>query len=107
METEAAIASPERGLELGTARLQQAAPDGEVVVGPAAQRLLRGAVIVNPLDGAPAGPGWQVLEIVARAPAIPRALDAPILGRQGELTRLRSAFRRWSAPAPCATHGAG
>jgi DNA-binding SARP family transcriptional activator len=77
------------------ARLQQAAPDGDVVVGPAAQRLLRGAVIMKPLDPAPGGTtGWQILEIVARAPAIPRALDAPMFGRQRELTRLRSAFRR-------------
>jgi DNA-binding SARP family transcriptional activator len=76
-------------------RLQQAAPDGEVVVGPAAQRLLRGAVIMKPFDGAPEGTtGWLILEIVAGAPAIPRALDAPMFGRQDELTRLRSAFRR-------------
>ncbi|MGH2416815.1 MAG: BTAD domain-containing putative transcriptional regulator, partial [Candidatus Limnocylindria bacterium] len=76
-------------------RLQQAAPDGDVVVGPAAQRLLRGAVIMKPLDGAPTGTtGWQILELVAGAPAIPRGLDAPMVGRQGELTRLRSAFRR-------------
>jgi DNA-binding SARP family transcriptional activator len=76
-------------------RLQQAAPDDEVVVGPAAQRLLRGAVIMRPLDGA-AGEttGWQILEVVARAPAIPSAPDAPMFGRQNELTRLRSAFRR-------------
>jgi DNA-binding SARP family transcriptional activator len=76
-------------------RLQQAAPDDEVVVGPAAQRLLRGAVIMKPLDRPPTGTtGWQILEIVAHAPAIPRALDAPMFGRQGELTQLRSAFRR-------------
>jgi DNA-binding SARP family transcriptional activator len=76
-------------------RLQQAAPDDKVVVGPAAQWLLRGAVIMKPLDGPPAGTtGWQILEIVAHAPAIPRALDAPMFGRQGELTQLRSAFRR-------------
>jgi DNA-binding SARP family transcriptional activator len=76
-------------------RLQQAAPDSEVVVGAAAQRLLRGAVIMKPLDTAPAGAtGWLILEVVAGAPAIPRALDAPMFGRQDELTRLRSAFRR-------------
>jgi class 3 adenylate cyclase len=75
-------------------RLQQAAPDDEVVVGPAAQRLLRGVVIMRPLEAA-AGEttGWQILEVVAHAPAIPRALDAPMFGRQSELTRLRSAFR--------------
>ena len=76
-------------------RLQQAAPDNEVVVGPAAKRLLRGAVIMQPIDGAPGGTtGWQILEIVVGASAIPRAPDAPMFGRQGELTLLRSAFRR-------------
>jgi DNA-binding SARP family transcriptional activator/class 3 adenylate cyclase len=76
-------------------RLQQAAPDGEIVVGPSAQRLLRGAVIMKPLEGGSGGTtGWQILEIVARAPAIPRAFDGPMFGRQDELTRLRSAFRR-------------
>ncbi|HJP65576.1 MAG TPA: BTAD domain-containing putative transcriptional regulator [Actinomycetota bacterium] len=76
-------------------RLQHAAPDNEVVVGPAAQRLLRGTVIMKTHDGGPGGiTGWQILEVVTGAPAIPRALDAPMFGRQGELTRLRSAFRR-------------
>ncbi len=76
-------------------RLQQAAPDGEVVVGPAAQRLLRGAVIVKPFGDATSGTaGWQILEVVAGASVIPRALDAPMFGRQGDLARLRSAFRR-------------
>ena len=73
----------------------RAAPDGEAVVGPAAQRLLRGVVIMKPLDRTPdETTGWQILEIVARAPAIPRSFDAPMFGRHGELTRLRSAFRR-------------
>ena len=76
-------------------RLHQAAPDDEVVIGPAAQRLLRGAVIMKPLDGARGvTTGWQILEIVAGAPAIPRSSDAPMFGRQVELTLLRSAFRR-------------
>jgi DNA-binding SARP family transcriptional activator len=87
-----AVAGP---LVRAAAQLQQAAPDGEAVVGPAAQRLLRGAVIMKPVDGAPGRTvGWLILEIVAGAPAIPRALDAPMFGRQGELTRLRSSFRR-------------
>jgi DNA-binding SARP family transcriptional activator/class 3 adenylate cyclase len=99
---EIVVAGPGAGLRDAVAgpavraagRLQQAAPDGEIVVGPAAQRLLRGAVIMKPHDGVPGGTtGWQILEIVARAPAMPRALDAPLFGRQSELTRLRSAFR--------------
>jgi predicted ATPase len=32
--------------------------------------------------------------VVAQAPAIPRTFDAPMIGRQSEITRLRSAFRR-------------
>jgi DNA-binding SARP family transcriptional activator len=77
------------------AGLLRAAQDGEAVIGPAAQRLLRGVVIMKPLDRTPDGTtGWQILEIVAGAPAIPRSFDAPMFGRHGELTRLRSAFRR-------------
>lgn len=87
-----ALAGP---LVRAASRLQQAASDGEIVVGPSAQRLLRGAVIMKPYDSRSSGTtGWQILEIVSHAPAIPRALDAPMFGRQGELTRLRSAFRR-------------
>jgi predicted ATPase len=79
-------------------RLQQAAGDGHILVGPGAQRLLRGSVILTPIGGGAAdrksAPAWQVLEVVSRAPPIPRSLDAPMFGRQDELTRLRSAFRR-------------
>jgi DNA-binding SARP family transcriptional activator len=87
-----AVAGP---LVRAATRLLQSAPDGEVVVGPAAQRLLRGAVIMKALDGSPGGTrGWQILEIGTHAPIIPRTLHAPMFGRQEELTRLRSAFRR-------------
>jgi DNA-binding SARP family transcriptional activator len=79
-------------------RLQQAAGDNSVIVGPGAQRLLRGSVIVKPVNGLSSERGgataWQVLEVVSDAPAIPRVLEAPMVGRQRELTRLRSAFRR-------------
>jgi DNA-binding SARP family transcriptional activator len=79
-------------------RLQVAADDGDVIVGPAAARLLRGTVILKPVErlaikGAQAT-AWRVLELVTGAPALPRALGAPMFGRQDELTRMRSAFRR-------------
>jgi len=95
----AAIQDAVTGVVLSAAgRLQQAAGDGEVIVGPAAARLLRGTVILKqverlPIDGGPAT-AWRVLELVAGAPALPRAFGAPMFGRQDELTRLRSAFRR-------------
>ncbi|MFN2525131.1 MAG: AAA family ATPase, partial [Actinomycetota bacterium] len=77
-------------------RLQHAADDAEILVGPGAQRLLRGAVIVDHVEGTEEQglQAWRVLEVVSQAPAIPRTFDAPMIGRQSELTRLRSAFRR-------------
>jgi DNA-binding SARP family transcriptional activator len=79
-------------------RLQLAADDGEVIVGPAAARLLRGTVILKPVErlaiNGVQATGWRVLEVVAGAPALPRALGGPMFGRQDELTRMRSAFRR-------------
>jgi DNA-binding SARP family transcriptional activator len=90
------LAEAVRGPVVSSAdRLQHAAPDAEVLLGPGARRLLRGAVIIGRVEV----PGqdtkaWRVLEVVAQAPAIPRTFDAPMIGRQSELTRLRSAFRR-------------
>jgi len=79
-----------------TGRLLQAAADGDVVVGPAAARLLRGSLILKQVerlasDGTKA---FRVLDVVAGASGVPRALSAPMFGRQEELTRMRSAFRR-------------
>lgn len=98
------VAGPGASLrDVGTApavssarRLEHTSSDGEVLVGPAAQRLLRGAVILKPIDRADGAvaTAWQVLEVVARASAIPRVMEAPMIGRQKELTQLRSAFRR-------------
>ena len=49
-------------------RLQQAGGDGEVIVGAAAQRLVRGAVVLNPAHDLAAGTGgvaaWRVLDVV-------------------------------------------
>ena len=79
-----------------TGRLLQAAEDGDVVLGPAAARLLRGSLILKQVER-PASDGtkaFRVLDVVAGASGVPRALSAPMIGRQEELTRLRSAFRR-------------
>ena len=80
------------------ARLQQAATDGDVIVGPTAARVLRGVVILKPLGDLMVGGaqvrGWRALELVPGLSAVPRAFDLPMFGRQAELTRLRAAFRR-------------
>jgi DNA-binding SARP family transcriptional activator/tetratricopeptide (TPR) repeat protein len=79
-------------------RLQQAGGDGEVIVGAATQRLVRGAVVLKPAHELAAEPGgvaaWKVLDVLPGAPAVPRSLDSPMVGRQAELSRLRTAFRR-------------
>ena len=67
--------------------LQQAGGDGEVIVGAAAQRLIRGAVVLKPAHDLATGTGgvaaWRVLDVVAGEPAVPRWLDSPLFGRQG------------------------
>jgi DNA-binding SARP family transcriptional activator len=87
-----AVAGP---LVRAASRLQQAAADGEIIAGPGARRLLQGSVIMKPYHVAPRGtPAWQILEVVPGAPAVPRSPDVPMFGRQGELSHLRSVFRR-------------
>jgi DNA-binding SARP family transcriptional activator len=71
------------------ARLQQTAADGDVLVGPATQRLARGAAILKAVESIEA---WRVLDVVSGPPAIARRLGAPMVGRAAELTRLRTAF---------------
>lgn len=76
-------------------RLHRAAADGDVLVGDTTRRLVAGAALMQPVKDAGAHgwlPAWRVLDVVAGAPAIGRSLDAPMLGRGAELTRLRTAF---------------
>ena len=77
-------------------QLLQAADDGDVVVGAAAARLLRGSLILKQVERLASGGTkvFRVLDLVAGASGVPRALSAPMFGRQEELTRMRSAFRR-------------
>ncbi|MGH2704236.1 MAG: BTAD domain-containing putative transcriptional regulator [Actinomycetota bacterium] len=87
------------------ARLQQAAADGELLVGPTTRRLVRGAAVLKAADALDA---WRVLDVVTGAPAIDRRLDAPMVGRVPELTRLRTAFAstaRRAAPRHLAVLG--
>jgi class 3 adenylate cyclase/tetratricopeptide (TPR) repeat protein len=79
-------------------RLEAAASPGEILVGDPTYRLVRDAVLVEPVEpltlkgkSQPVD-AWRLLGVVAGAPAFARRLDAPMVGREGELDELRSAF---------------
>jgi DNA-binding SARP family transcriptional activator/tetratricopeptide (TPR) repeat protein len=71
--------------------LLERAGEGEILVGPAVMRLVHGAVVVAPSNGYRSG-GWKLLQVHAGATLLPRDLRAPMVGRQRELTRLRTTF---------------
>jgi class 3 adenylate cyclase/tetratricopeptide (TPR) repeat protein len=79
-------------------RLEAAASPGEILIGDATHRLVRNAVLTEPLDpldlkgkSEPVR-AWRLLGVVAGAPAVARRLDAPMVGRENELGQLRAAF---------------
>ncbi|MDQ3874440.1 MAG: winged helix-turn-helix domain-containing protein, partial [Actinomycetota bacterium] len=81
-------------------RLEQAADPGDILLGTATLRLVRDAVRAEPLEPLPmrgqAKPvaAYRFRQLRADAPAIARRLDAPLVGRAGELAELRRAFDR-------------
>jgi predicted ATPase/class 3 adenylate cyclase len=81
-------------------RLEAAAGAGEILIGEPTHRLVRNAVLVEPvpqldLKGkAEPVPAWRLLGVVSGAPAFARRLDSPLVGRQRELALLEQAFRR-------------
>jgi class 3 adenylate cyclase/tetratricopeptide (TPR) repeat protein len=79
-------------------RLEAAASSGEILIGKATHRLVRDAVLVEPvqleLKGLGARKAWRLLGVVAGAPAFARRLDRPLVGRERELSLLEHAFRR-------------
>ena len=79
-------------------RLEAAASPGEILLGETTYRLVREAILVEPLDplelkgrSQPVH-AWRLLGVVSGAPAFARRLDAPMIGRQAELDRLRATF---------------
>jgi class 3 adenylate cyclase/tetratricopeptide (TPR) repeat protein len=101
------VAGEESGETLATgdaintaARLQQAAAPGEILIGGSTHRLVRDAVLAEPvapleLKGkADPVPAFRLVEVVAEAEAVTRRLDSPMVGRRRELDLLRLAFDR-------------
>ncbi len=89
------------------ARLEQAAPPGEVLIGEATYRLVRDAVTVESVEPLAAKgkseplPAYRLLAVDLDAPGRARQLNSPIIGREAELGRLVEAFERTASSAAC------
>jgi tetratricopeptide (TPR) repeat protein len=89
------------------ARLEQAASAGEILLGEATMALIRDAVIaesVDPLElKGKTDPvsAFRLIEVTPAAAGFARHLDAPMVGRERELSLLRSAFERTVEEQAC------
>ena len=81
-----------------TQRLQSVANPGEILLGAPTHRLVRDAVLVEPVEPlelkgkAEPVTAWRLLGVIAGAAGLARRLDAPMVGREQELAELREAF---------------
>jgi class 3 adenylate cyclase/tetratricopeptide (TPR) repeat protein len=88
------------------ARLEQTAQANEIVIGDSTYRLVRDAVVVDPLPRltlkgkALPIPAWRLLEVDPEPRRHARA-DAPMVGREQELSVLRILFDRTIATRRC------
>jgi class 3 adenylate cyclase/tetratricopeptide (TPR) repeat protein len=82
------------------ARLEQAAPPGEILIGDSTHRLVRDSVRVEPLGALPVeGRGLPVtafllLDVPPEGVGLSRRLDSPLVGRQRELAVLDDVLDR-------------
>ena len=89
------------------ARLEQAAPPGEILLGKLTYNLVRDAVEVEPVEPIAAKgkaepvPAYRLVSVAAAASGHARRLDAPLVGRERELSRLEQAFAQSVADGSC------
>jgi class 3 adenylate cyclase len=88
------------------ARLEQAAPDDEVLIGDTTFHLVKHAVTAEPMEplelkGKSARVPAYRLTGVGRGEAITRRVDLPLIGREGELGQLVDAFGRALEDSHC------
>jgi class 3 adenylate cyclase/predicted ATPase len=82
------------------ARLEQAAPPGDILLGQLTYGLVRDAVVAEPVQPIQAKgkaepvPAYQLVSVIAGAAGRNRRLDAPMVGRGRELRVLTDAFER-------------
>lgn len=89
------------------ARLEQAAPTDQILLGSSTYRLVRTAVEVEAIEAltlkgkAEPVPAYRLLGVRRDAEGIARRLDLPIVGREEELASLRQAFDAAVATRTC------
>jgi DNA-binding SARP family transcriptional activator len=82
------------------AHLEHGALRGEILLGEETHRLVRDAVRAEPVEIEDLH-AWRLEDLVAGAPAYARRLDAPLVGREEELERLRGAYENARADERC------
>src|SRR3954469_7492425 len=89
------------------ARLEQAAQDGEVLIGPDTQRLVRHETVLEQVEPlalkgkARPMPAWRLVDGTRPDRRAAPRLEAPLVGRAGELGRLRDQFDRACSGRAC------
>ena len=89
------------------ARLQAGAEPGQVLVGEPTYRLVRDAVVAEPVEPlalrgkAEPVPAYRVVQVASLSPMRTRRLDAPMVGRRREAALLESAYGRTASDRAC------
>jgi len=89
------------------ARLEQAAPPGEILLGERTLELVRDSVQVEPVEPlelkgkSEPVPAYRLIDVADRAAGPAVRLSAPLVGRDTELAALRDAFERAVAERSC------
>ena len=85
------------------ARLEQAAPQDQILIGEDTYRLVREAVDAEAVEPVSAKgksepvPAYQLRAVKEGAETIPRRLDSPMVGRENELAQLQRAYEHAAA----------
>ena len=74
------------------AELEDVASPGQVLLADETRRLVGESVSAEPVSGRDGG--WRLLEVLPTPPPFSRLPQAPIVGRDAELTELRTAFEQ-------------
>src|SRR5713226_844613 len=89
------------------AGLEQMASADEILLGDATCRLVRSAVILEPVEQltlkgkAKVSVAWRLLELVEGAPSLARHLELPLIGRKGKLNQLHQAYEKAARERVC------